>query len=135
MGPVLFILFTNDLPGFVTHGRLISYADDTMHIDSSPSDKQSLLSLQTRLEHTANELKAWFSANSLKLNVSKTDFMLLGSKNNLKKASGFKFSFDSTMLKPTNKLKIIGIVLEPSLSWEAQISRVCQKCNAILISI
>ena len=42
IGPVLFILFTNDLYGHLTHGRLISYADDTMHVDCAPSDGAGL---------------------------------------------------------------------------------------------
>ena len=39
IGPILFIVFTSDLPAHLTHGCLISYADDTLHIDSASPNR------------------------------------------------------------------------------------------------
>ncbi|XP_043214487.1 uncharacterized protein LOC122377933 [Amphibalanus amphitrite] len=38
VGPILFLIFVNDLTCFLPHGRLISYADDTQILDSAPSN-------------------------------------------------------------------------------------------------
>ena len=135
IGPILFILFTNDMSGHLTHGHLISYADDTVHLDCAPPNTTGLDALKNRLELTLLELQAWFGANSLKINEKKTDFLLVGSKHNLKKATGFHFKVDDTIIKPSKKLKILGVVLEPGLSWEAHVSSVVSKCNGILISL
>ena len=91
IGPVLFILFTNDLYGYLTHGRLISYADDTVHLDCASPDGPGLAGLKTRLGLTLRELQSWFDANSLKMNAKKTAFMLVRSKNNLLKTEQFRF--------------------------------------------
>ena len=102
LGPVLFILFTNDMPGHISSGHLISYADDTVHLDSvSLSDDNSLDLLKTRLETTLQELQDWFGASSLKINERKTNFILVGSKQNLKKVAGFNFQIDSTSVSPS----------------------------------
>ena len=50
LGPILFILFTNDIYTHIIHGRLISYADDTVHIDRARPDGPGLADLKARLE-------------------------------------------------------------------------------------
>ena len=98
VGPCLFTLFINDLPGFITHGHLIKYADDTVHIDSASPDDSGLASLKRRLETTMFELKSWFAANSLKMNENKTDFLLIGSKPNLKKSKDFRINIGESFI-------------------------------------
>ena len=93
VGPCLFTLFINDLPGFITHSHLIQYVDDTVHIDSASPDDSGLASLKCRLETTMFELKSWFAANSLKMNEKKTDFLLIGYKPNLKKSKRISKGF------------------------------------------
>ena len=135
IGPILFILFTNDLSGYLTHGRLISYADDTMHLDCAPPDGPGLDDLKNRLEFTVTQLQSWFSANSLKMNKKKTDFMLVGSKPNLKKTTHFHFDIDESSVHASNKVKILGVIVDSSLSWDAHVTQVVQKCNGILVSL
>ena len=57
IGPILFILFTSDLPAHLTHGCLISYADDTLHIDCASPEGPGLAELRARLELTMRELQ------------------------------------------------------------------------------
>ena len=66
IGPIIFILFTSDLPAHLTHGGLISYADYTPHVDCAIPDGPGMAELRARLELTMRELHAWFSSNSLK---------------------------------------------------------------------
>ena len=135
IGPILFILFTNDLFGHLTHGRFISYADDTLHIDCAQTDGPSLAGLKVRLEHTLNELQSWFCSNSLKMNEEKTNFMLVGSKKNLSKTETFRFKVNGSDVKPSSNIKILGVVVDPCLSWDAHVSSVSKKCNGILVSL
>ena len=43
VGPILFSIFTNDLPSYLPHGRLVSYADDTQLLDSVHPENLSIL--------------------------------------------------------------------------------------------
>ena len=106
IGP-LFILFTGDLPCYLSHGSLIAYADDTMHLDCALPDESGLDALKSRLEATLEELKAWFSANSLKMNEGKTDFMLGGTKQNLNKSTNFYFQIGDSVVRPSEKVKVL----------------------------
>ena len=135
LGPILFILFTNDLYGFLTYGRLISYADDTIHMDCAPPDERSLACLKARLELTMCELQSWFSANSLKMNEKKTAFMLVGSKQKLKNVTDFHLHVSGATVKASGSIKMLGVIVDSGLSWSAHVSSVVKRCNAILISL
>ena len=83
VGPILFSIFTNDLPSHVPHGHIVSYADDTQLFDSSHPDDLSLL--KSRQEQTILAVQSFFTANSLKMNPTKTSLLLVGTPQSLKK--------------------------------------------------
>ena len=133
VGPILFSIFTNDLPAYVPHGRLVSYADDTQLLDSS--NPASLSILKARQEESLRAVLNYFTSNSLKMNPSKTNLLISSTPQNLKKASNFYLNLPGHVLKPSSQVKMLGVTIDPSLSWEKHISNVVKKCNAVLISL
>ena len=131
IGPIIFILFISDLPAHITHGSLISYADDTLHVDCAVPDGPCLAELRRRLELNMHELHAWFGTNSLKMNSSKSDFMIVGNKNAIKKFQNFCFTVSESSIQPSKAIKLS---VSLRMSWEGHISQV-QKCNNILLSL
>ena len=70
LGPVLFLLFTNDLPQHIPAEKVVMYADDAQFLDSDvPSN---LSDLKIRLETSMSAALKWFTQNRLKINPSKT---------------------------------------------------------------
>ena len=136
LGPILFLVFINDLPCFLPHGRLLSYADDTQLLDHCAPNVTDLSSLKIRVvEETLSEVKNWFFSNSLKMNPDKTYFILLGSKTSIKKAANFHINLSGTKISPRSAVKVLGVTLDQHLSWESHISNVVQRCNAIIASL
>ena len=72
LGPILFSLFTNDLPSFIRHGQLIMYADDAQFIDADTP--ANIGDLRERVESTLDTALNWFTQNRLKINPSKQIF-------------------------------------------------------------
>jgi hypothetical protein len=70
LGPLLFLLYINDLPNVSPHNLFILFADDTTCL-TKPSDLQSV----------CDSINYWFSSNKLAVNVVKTKHMLFSSKN------------------------------------------------------
>ena len=133
VGPILFSIFTNDLPACLPHGRLISYADDTQLLDSSHPD--DLASLKTRQEETIRTVQSYFTSNSLKMNPSKTTLLLLGTAQNLKKTASFHLNISGHLLTPSPFVKMLGVTVDSNLSWEKHISNVVKRCNSILFCL
>ena len=84
-GPILFLIFVNDLSCFHPHGHLASYADDTQILDSVPSNLRDLQVLRSWAEENIKCLQNWFSLNSIKMNAENTCFILLGTQNSIDK--------------------------------------------------
>ena len=135
VGPVLFLIFVNDLACFLPHGCLISYADDTQILDSAPSNPCDLQVLKSRAEENIQCLQHWFSLNSLKMNADKTCFTLLGTQNSVETASGFVLQVNDVNIRPAKHIKVLGVLLDQTLSWEPHISSIVRKTNAILVSL
>ena len=130
VGPILFSLFCNDLPSHLDVESVI-YADDT-HLLDQP---QNLAALKARIENTLSIMQNWYRLNSLKMNPQKTEFMMIGSRQNIQKTEGFHLVIDNVPVSPSRSLRMLGVVLDPILSWEKHISHVVQKCNGLLISL
>ena len=135
VGPILFLIFTNDLTCFLPHGRLISYADDTQILDSAPAKPPDIHVLKSRAEENIQCLQLWFSLNSLKMNADKTCFTLFGTQNSIDKASDFTLKVNHEDLRPTKHMKVLGVLLDQTLSWEPHISSIVRRSNAILVSL
>ena len=133
VGPILFSIFTNDLPSYLPYGRLVSYADDTQLLDSSPPNNLSIL--KARQEETLVAVQSYFTSNSLKMNPSKTTLLLVGTTHNLKKSSSYHLNLSGHILTPSTSVKMLGVMVDRTLSWEAHISTVVKKCNSILFCL
>ena len=133
IGPILFSIFTNDLPSHLPHGRLVSYADDTQLLDSAHPD--DLPFLKSRQEDTILAIQSYFTANSLKMNPSKTTLLLVGAPNSLKKTTSFQLNIHDFILKPSPSVKMLGVTIDSILSWDGHISNVVKKCNSILFCL
>ena len=96
IGPILFSIFTNDLPSYLAHGLLVSYADDTQLLDSAhPNNLSILKALQEDILRT---VLSYFTSNSLKMNSSKTTLLLVGTTQTLKKTSSFHLNLPGHVL-------------------------------------
>ena len=133
VGPVLFSIFTNDLPSHLPHGRFISYADDTQLIDSAHPD--DLLSLKSRQEETVHAVQSYFTSNCLKMNPTKTTLLLIGTPQSLKKSHHFQLNISGHTLTPSQSVKMLGVTIDSNLSWENHIANVTKKCNSILFCL
>ena len=83
LGPLLFLLFINDLPGWLSYTIPSMYADVTS-ITSGDSD---VTMLENRINKDLSGLNDWLKANRLCLNTVKSEYMIIGSAqriNNLK---------------------------------------------------
>ena len=76
LGPLLFIVYINDLPRSYELARFILYADDANIIITGNSEQE----LQSKYNSLASAIENWVNANGLLLNVSKTKYMIISNK-------------------------------------------------------
>ena len=105
------------------------YADDVQFIYSC--QPHNVLALKQRVEDTLKTAHVWFVNNSLELNPRKTESFVIRTRQR-RTLQNFSVSFNNAALVPSSKAKILGIVVDANLSWEAHVSLVVRRCYATL---
>ena len=122
LGPLLFLIYINDLHHTVKYCSIILFADDTTLLQGH----KSLKYLKWMIEEDLQNMIDWFKANLLTINISKTECILF---NYQKKQTSTSFELDlnNIRLKNSEGTKFLGLWLDNTLSWKIHISNLIIK--------
>lgn len=126
LGPLLFILFINDLPAYLETEDIVMYADDISIIVTA--DTSQHLEVSTNI--TLDKLATWFNANKLYLNLSKS-FYLYFKTNRNKTNFNLNISINNNIVSNTSVIKFLGVHLEDTLTWSIQCSEIIKKLKSL----
>ena len=122
LGPLLFLIYINDLFSAILFSNVYHFADDTNLINISDSLKKMAKQMNLDLRF----LSQWLNANKISLNASKTEYIIF--KNPRKSTDyDFRLSINGKRLHPSTSIKYLGILLDSDLSWKSQINNVAAK--------
>ena len=119
LGPLLFLIYVNDLPNCLKYTKCNMFADDTQ-IDASSNNTESIAN--TLNEDLAN-VSDWTKANKLSLNASKTEYMIIGSHKRLHQIQSVPpIILDNTQIKRVKVTKSLGLMIDETLTWDEQVT-------------
>jgi len=111
LGPLLFLIYINDLPDSSKFCSFFLFADDT-YIYCESDD---LTLLTRKLNKELKKVKLWLDSNKLALNMGKTNFVLFHSPQ--KKLSGnFQLKIGNEEIQRNKYVKFLGVLMEEHLS-------------------
>ena len=112
LGPLLFLLYINDLPNCLSNCEPRMYADDT-HLTYAGDNVDNIqLHLNQDLENVHN----WLRANKLTLNMTKTEFMLIGSRQRLSTLTESPtFAINDLEVSQVSTAKSLGVTIDDRL--------------------
>ena len=113
LGPLLFLIFNNDLHRHLTLLRCILFADDTTLFKGH----KNIRYLKWCVENEMTEVEDWFKANGLTLNLSKTECVLFGATNQLCKETIQEIKLGELLVKVKDKIKFLGMWLDKELKF------------------
>jgi len=125
LGPLLFLIYVNDLPKTINDNNIdILFADDTSGIVKSHTPKD----FQTNMVEEFDNANKWFKVNSLSINVKKSHYIPFKTKN--KPTLDINIVCDNKSITPATDIKYLGIYLQDSINWSCHIEYITPKLSS-----
>ena len=105
------------------------YADDT----SITIPGENSHELQTTMQGELSALNLWLKVNKLSLNVAKTEFMIVGSRQNLDAVADnhcINLNIEGKIIKRVYHAKSLGLYIDKNLSWSKHIEEISKKISS-----
>lgn len=122
LGPLLFILYVNDLGNCLQHCKIEMFADDTaIYVEAKTIEEAT-----AKMNGDLNTLYKKICENKLKLNIDKTKVMLIGNKTNVNN-SEVNIEIKENKLELVTKIKYLGVMVDNKLNFTNNIDYICSK--------
>ena len=120
LGPLLCIIYLNDLEKCLEFSSPCVYADDTT-ITIASNDVENVEKLLCEAQQELLHLSEWMRINKLNPNPAKTQYVIIGHSHELNKLDiSNLLTINGTEIKRVTKTKSLGVVVDESLSWHEQ---------------
>ena len=124
LGPLLFILYINDLNKAIIHSSVHHFGDDTNLLCCNKSFKK----INKHVNHDLKHLCQWLRSNKISLNASKTEIIIFKHKQTII-TKHMNFRVSGQKINTTTSVKYLGVYLNDSLTWETHFKNLIPKLN------
>ena len=122
LGPLLFLIYINDLTNVSNILKAILFADDTNLFYSH----KDIRNLKSTLNNELIKISEWFKANKLSLNADKSHYMLFGQNTSLQ---NIIIKIDNNIISKVNKIKFLGVIIDEKLNWKSHIELITTRVS------
>ena len=133
LGPLLFIIYSNDIPNSLKNCNCILFADDTTVYITGHRRSTLYADMKEDLEN----LIEWFRANKLSLNISKTNYVLFKPNEKVKMmdlddTNDYNLVFGNDKICMKSEVKFLGVLIDQQLNWSAHCKSIFGKLASSL---
>lgn len=124
LGPLLFLLYINDIVNIPNTPNIVLYADDTSIFFSN----DNLPDLSRIANSYLKDLFMWLVSNRLRMNIQKTKFIIFRPVNKPVDSS-FSLHLNGVPLERTNEIKFLGVWFHESLHWNTHVNKLARQLS------
>ena len=124
LGPLLFLLYVNDLPN-VSKFETTLFADDTtLHLAHHDFNI-----LQQQVKEETDKIENWVTSNKLTINYNKSCYMIISGNKKKIDTNEFNVSISGNVIVKSDYVKYLGVFLDDRLSWKIHINKLSKKLS------
>lgn len=132
LGPILFLIYINDMSNINFHCMMVQYADDCQFL--LEGKVENLNDMITRAEDVLTKAKSYFDNNGLLINPRKTQCLFVGSRQNIASLpDNLYINFDGTEIIPSLSVKNLGVYMDRFMTFDVHIEEMRKKVMGILM--
>ena len=118
LGPLLFLIYINDIVNSSDLFRFSLFADDTVATLSG----KNLQALVSSVNREISNISLWFKVNKLSLNLSKTNYIIFRTRKRRVSTNLPEISIDDVIIRKVENVKFLGVTINEHLDWSTHIS-------------
>ena len=122
LGPLLFLIYINDLPSVTPIFYMLMYADDTT-LCCNLNGVNSEVTINNELL----KISEWLSSNKLSLNIKKTKFMVFHTPQRIVNYPVLKLN--NVNIEKVSQFNFLGVVINSTLKWDKHIAHISLKIS------
>lgn len=130
LGPLLFILFINDLPNVINSCLLVMFADDNSFLNIN----ENMNNLTTDTQNKINLFVSKFENEKLLLNCDKTVFIHFTPRL-INYNESYLLKIHGKSLEQVTSTKFLGVHIDNALNWENHINLLCKKLSPVCFAL
>ena len=116
LGPILFLIFINDMSLFINEAQAKVYADDaTVH--AAHKDQNGIA---IKLQNSVIGFKSWCLEHKMSVNFTKTSSITIWTRQNLSSIQNVSIIIDYEHISNVDNQKLLGIIIDKNLTWGKQ---------------
>ena len=131
LGPLLFILYINDICNITEKGKFVLFADDT-NIFVAAESKEKAYSMANEVLQAVSK---YMEVNLLHINVKKCCYMYFSpfkrAKSDIDETNDLNLAINSKIIKRVSQTKFLGVIIDDKLTWKPHISSLNKKLSSI----
>ena len=140
LGPLLFLVYVNDLCDLPINGQITSFADDTVLLVNARSWEEAFSIAQTNI----NIVKYWLDRNVLTLNALKTNYITFSLrcsdsshidrclKIHAYACTSSIHSCSCKLIKRVTESTYLGITIDERMNWESQVTKLTARTRKLV---
>jgi hypothetical protein len=131
LGPLLFLLFVNDINNYLGNVTCNMYADDVILYCAAPT----LQEVNNNLQNAINSINEWYTNNMLVVNASKSNAMIVTTRqreSHYVNKNDFIVKLGDGTLQVVDCCRYLGVELDKNLCWQTHINELTKVLNAFV---
>jgi hypothetical protein len=124
LGPLLFLIYINDICNASEFLELVIFADDT-NLFFSHND---LNYLNTIINSELDKLSIWLQTNKLTVNINKSNYIIFKPRQR-RQLLDLNLEINKSSMNQVSEVVFLGVILDEHLSWKSHISHIARKIS------